>query len=98
MTPLNEKSRLGARLKEIRHDMYGENGIETVAISGDVPADTWRNYERSVTMPAVVLLEFLVLTHVDPNWLLTGEGEQFIARSESLRPRPARPDRLFEIG
>ena len=53
---------------------------------------------RSVTMPAVVLLEFLVLTHVDPNWLLTGEGEQFIARSESLRPRPARPDRLFEIG
>ena len=32
-------------------------------------------------MPAHILLKFLDITGSDPNWLLTGEGERFLARS-----------------
>ncbi len=96
MKPLNEKFVLSARLKEVRQDLYGENGIESLAAALGVTADTWRNYELGVTMPARVLLEFLVLTDVDPNWLLTGEGERFIPKLESFGSRPTRRARLFE--
>ena len=41
-----------------------------------LPEATWLNYERGVTMPAVILLEFLELTGASPHWLLTGEGDR----------------------
>jgi hypothetical protein len=50
-----------------------------------VRANTWRNYERGITMPAEVLLEFMMLTGADPDWLLTGDGERI--RSEILPSR-----------
>ncbi len=47
-------------------------------------------------MPARVLLEILVFTDVDPNWLLTGEGERFIPKPDSFGSRPTRRAHLFE--
>jgi hypothetical protein len=67
---------IAVRVREIRQDLYGEDGLENLAAALDVPAQTWRNYERGVTMPAETLLEFMVLTGADPNWLLTGDGER----------------------
>ena len=38
------------------------------------------NYERGVTIPAVVILKLIDATKVNPGWLLTGEGEKYIDR------------------
>ena len=68
------------RMREIREKLYGEYGSEFLARGLSLPVGTWMNYERGVTMPANVLLEFLELTGADPRWLLTGEGEHLSAR------------------
>jgi hypothetical protein len=77
---MNRQDSLSQRISEIRDQLYGEFGLETLARALEVPEQTWRNYER-VTMPAHILLKFLDITGSDPNWLLTGEGERFLARS-----------------
>jgi hypothetical protein len=61
-------------VREIREDLYGENGITVLAEPLNVPAATWLNYERAVTMPADIMLEFLDIIGTDPHWLLTGGG------------------------
>ena len=78
---MNAKASLNRRIREIRRELYGENGIEAVARALSLPPETWRNYEQGVTMPASVLLEFLDMTSADPHWLLTGEGDHLLARS-----------------
>jgi len=67
---------LAGRIREIRADLYGDDGIDALADAVGVPAQTWRNYEGGVTMPAWVLLRFLALSGANPNWLLTGQGER----------------------
>jgi hypothetical protein len=79
MKTIDRKARnaaLADRIREIRLDLYREDGLESLARTMEVPVQTWRNYERGITMPAHVLLEFVVLTRVDPVWLLTGEGDR----------------------
>jgi hypothetical protein len=72
---------LARRVREIREDLYGENGVEAVARALNLPPRTWLNYEQGITMPAVVMLQFLDLTAADPHWLLTGEREHTSART-----------------
>ena len=78
---MNERTSLVQRICEIRRDLYGENGVEAMARALNLPPQTWLNYERGVTMPASVILEFLDLTGADPHWLLTGEGDRLTARA-----------------
>ena len=78
---MNQKTPLVQRICEIRRDLYGDYGIESLAEALGVPPQTWRNYERGITMPAHIILKFLEITGSDPHWLLTGEGECFLARS-----------------
>ena len=78
---MNRKLAIASRLREVRDDLYGANGVDSIAKALNVPVATWLNYESGVTMPGELLLTFLVLVGVDPNWLLTGEGERFITRS-----------------
>ncbi len=78
---MNPKTSLVQRICELRRDLYGENGVEAVARALDLPPQTWRNYERGVTMPAHVILEFLDVTGADPHWLLTGEGDRLPERT-----------------
>ena len=73
---MKRRIEIAVRMREIRQDLYGEHGLENLAVALGVPAQTWRNYEQGVTMPAEMLLEFMVLTGADPNWLLTGDGER----------------------
>jgi hypothetical protein len=49
-----------------------------------VPAATWASYEAGVTIPAGIVLAFLVATGASPMWLLTGEGEQYLGRVPRL--------------
>jgi hypothetical protein len=44
-----------------------------------LPSGTWLNYERGLTTPAKVMLEFFELTGVESHWLLTGAGERYRA-------------------
>ncbi len=77
---MNRNAQLAQRIREIRQDLYGENGVEAVARALNVPPATWVNYEHGVTMPADVVLRFLDLTGADPHWLVTGEGERLSIR------------------
>lgn len=73
---MNRKLGIAERVREVRKDLYGEHSLENLAFALGIPAQTWRNYERGVTIPADILLEFILLTGADPNWLLTGDGER----------------------
>lgn len=71
------KHDLGERLRQIRSELYGAEGIaELVGLLG-IPSRSWSNYENGVTIPGEVLLLFLILTRVEPQWLLHGEGPRF---------------------
>ena len=85
----NQRTMLARRIREIRHDLYGENGTPGLAEALNLPARTWLNYEQGVTMPGVVLLQFLDITGADPHWLLTGEGDRVMTRPTWLQPSAA---------
>ena len=70
---------LADRLREIRYEQFGEE-VDPLAEALEVPARTWVNYEEGVTIPAEILLLFIELTHADPHWLLTGEGDRYSSR------------------
>jgi transcriptional regulator with XRE-family HTH domain len=82
-TPRTEHARiiLARRLTEVRKDLFGDKGTAEIARAVEVPARTWYNYERGVTVPAEVLLRFMAVTGVEPQWLLDGLGEKYREKS-----------------
>jgi hypothetical protein len=68
---------LAARLRGIRHDLHGDWGAQFMADDLGVPLQTWLNFEGGVVIPGRILLEFIVGSHVNPRWLLTGEGAKY---------------------
>jgi hypothetical protein len=69
---------LGARLRAIREDLYGPEGVTELALALGISAQTWRNYEEIGELaPAQVLLRFIEMTGADPLWLLSGEGPKY---------------------
>jgi hypothetical protein len=70
-----KRPELASRLRDVRKDMYGENGAQILADALDVRVETWLNYESGVTMPAHVVLKLIDIARVNPHWLLTGQGE-----------------------
>jgi hypothetical protein len=77
----HRKSVLTRRLKEVRIERFGEKAGAELARAVEVPARTWNNYERGVTVPAEVLLRFIAVTGVEPQWLLDGRGEKYREKS-----------------
>jgi hypothetical protein len=72
---------LSPRLREVREDLYGEHGAQFLADTLHIPLRTWLNYEVGVTVPAAVVLRLIDMAHVNPRWLLTGEGNKYDRRS-----------------
>ena len=68
---------LAQRLREVREDMYGEYGGEFLADALEVPLQSWLNYESGVMVPADVILKLIVLARINPDWLLTGQGDMY---------------------
>jgi hypothetical protein len=85
----NEIKRLSLRVRQIRRERFGDDGVSALSRALEIPARTWRNYESGVTIPAVVMLQFIEVTGTDPHWLLTGEGGPYRGR-----PRKTEPARL----
>ena len=79
---------IGRRVQQIRHEIFGEGGISSLAEALRLPVRTWENYEAGVVMPATLLLGFIEITGADPHWLLTGAGERY--RLHAAWPRKDR--------
>lgn len=76
---------LSTRIRTIRKETHGEDGIPQLAAALGIPARTWENFEAGVNVPARTLLEFIEISGVHPHWLLTGEGERYLVRSPYAR-------------
>ena len=87
MNRWNEEG-LAARLREIREDLYGEHGSQLLADALAIPLQTWVNYESGVVVPAYVVLQLLVMAHVNPHWLLTGQERGMIKKKGSRGKAP----------
>ena len=82
---------LGRRLREIRVDLYGEDGGPRLAEALGIPVRTWANYEMGVTIPAPVVLRFIELTGACPHWLLTGDPPRYDGSGRGRCPNPLTP-------
>ena len=71
------KCALAERLRDVRLELYGDRGGPKLARQLGLPIRTWYNYEAGVTVPAEVVLKFVELTSVEPQWLLNGHGPRF---------------------
>ncbi len=71
------KAGLARRVREVREELFGQNGGPLLAESLQLPFRTWHNYESGCTIPATTILRFIEVTGANPQWLLTGEGEKF---------------------
>jgi hypothetical protein len=80
METLERRASLGRRLREVREDLNGELGPQALADTLQIPLRTWLNYESGVTVPADVVLGLIAFAHVNPHWLLTGEGNRYEQR------------------
>jgi hypothetical protein len=60
------KRRLASRVRQIRLERFGEDGVEHLAGMLGLPARTWANYESGVTIPAEAILRFIAMTGANP--------------------------------
>jgi SOS-response transcriptional repressor LexA len=95
---VNVKALISGRLKEIRHELYGEHGGPELARLLGLPARTWYNYETGVTVPAEVLLSFIDLTGTNAVWLHNGEGPRFRRGMEDEILSELTPEQLIRRG
>jgi hypothetical protein len=68
---------LAGRLRDVRLQLYGEEGMGRLCHWLGIPTRTWLRYEAGETIPADVILRFLAVTRVQAGWLLRGRGAQF---------------------
>jgi transcriptional regulator with XRE-family HTH domain len=74
---------LAQRAREVREDLYGEDGAQSLADALGLPLRTWSNYERGVTIPAIIILKLIDATGVSPRWLRTGQGPKYLGRAST---------------
>lgn len=67
---VSRKMMLADRLRARRVELYGERGGPRLARQLNLPARTWYNYEKGVTIPGEVLLDFLQLTETSLDQIL----------------------------
>lgn len=76
------KSDLARRIRQVRHERFGEHGGPLMADALRLPVRTWLSYEGGGTIPGTILLHFIDLTGVHPHWLLTGQGAPYLGPPE----------------
>ena len=81
---------LGSRVREIRLEKFGANGVANVSQAMNVAPRTWDHFENGVMIPACIILQFIELTGVEPRWLLTGDGDRFRIPTAESRRRTSR--------
>jgi hypothetical protein len=81
-----DRADLGLRVREIRREMFGENGGPLLAGRLDLPFPTWVGFEAGRSIPALAILRFIELTRVNPRWLLKGQGDKYLGGWEADGP------------
>jgi hypothetical protein len=78
ISPMQEHTDLlASRIREIRIEKFGTEGVTALSQGTNTTASTWENFENGVMIPGWILLQFIELTGADPHWLLTGEGGRY---------------------
>ena len=85
-----DNEQLSLRVRQIRLERFGDDGVSALSRALEIPARTWEHYESGVTILARVILQFIEVTGADPHWLLTGEGERYRVRPARSTPRGPR--------
>jgi hypothetical protein len=91
----SQTAAIAERVKAVRIEVFGEDGVAALADALGLPAATWVQYEAGVTIPTGIVLGFMEITGACPHWLLTGEGRRHLGHRPS-RPPNARPKRREE--
>jgi hypothetical protein len=68
---------LADRMRAVREELFGEQGVPILAEALQLSSRTVRNYESGSAIPPRVLLHFLEITGADPHWLRTGAGPRY---------------------
>ncbi len=68
---------LAHRLRIVREDLYGSHGGPLLARQLGITHRSLLTYETGRTIPAELLLQFILLTNATPHWLLTGQGRRY---------------------
>jgi hypothetical protein len=68
---------LASRVREIRMEKFGADGVADLSQAMNIPARTWEHFENGVMIPAWRLLQLIELTGVEPHWLFTGKGDRY---------------------
>jgi hypothetical protein len=76
----NRRVGLAIRVREIRRELYGDNGGPLLARRLHLPFRVWAQFEAGRTIPSMVILRFMELTDANPHWLWTGEGDKYLGR------------------
>lgn len=63
---------LARRLREVREELFGEDGVPLLAEALHLPPVIWVSYEAGANIPARVLLRFAEISGSSLLWLLTG--------------------------
>jgi len=72
------RAEVAGRVRQVRLELYGENGGPLLAGALRLPYRRWIDYERGgASIPGDVLLRFVEHTRADPHWLLTGQGPKY---------------------
>jgi len=74
---------LAERVREMREELFGEQGAAALADALQLTERTWKNYESGVTIPAVVILQFIEVCGVNPDWLRSGRGRKYTSRDRA---------------
>ena len=69
---------IAARLVSLRRDLFGKHRSSMkMAEWLGIPARSWHSYENGTVIPGTVILNVIVETSVEPEWLLHGTGPMF---------------------
>lgn len=75
---------LGDRLRLIRVELFGADGVAALAHRLGISARQWSEIESNDPRPSVdLLLRFVELTRADPVWVFIGRGQRY-RNSEEL--------------
>jgi hypothetical protein len=83
---------IAERLVALRFELLGKQGsAKQMAEWLGVPSRSWYSYERGTAIPAGVILNIIVKTSVEPEWLLHGTGSMFRFDDAPLKGTSFRP-------
>ena len=97
---VSRKMELAQRLKQIRLELFGQRGGPELARRLNLPTRTWYNYEKGVTIPGEILLDFLHLTQVPLHRFLAESNAKndLPGQNPPLAPLLIEPDDLSDPG